>query len=508
MAVKWNLTLVKEELIKIHGDKYDYSHFTEYRNLWQEIKVHCNTCNKPFTPFLNNHLKKKTGCPICGKIKAKTTKQTKGPNKTFDSFLVEFREVHGDKYTYFPETYKGSVEPMEMYCPVHDKKFSQKPANHKNGKGCPDCGNESMKNKLRFTSEELKDSLSKVHNYTYDESTYINTKEPMKFFCEIHGEFWQRPMNQLRQGAGCPKCSTTKAIKELIDLYPGFIVNDRTLIDPLEIDLLYPTKNFGIEYNGWLWHSFGKTFPNNSNNIIKNKQQIKNDKLEELDYQLFHILDIDWNDPIKKEIWKSVINSKFGITQRIFARKTKVIDLTHHRDFVKSYLTTNHLQGVGNYKLAYGLINIKNEVMAIMTFGKPIEDSSDWEIKRFCNFRNTTVVGGASKLLKHFERNHNPKSIISYAKRDWSRGKVYESIGFTLIGKTEPSKFYIKNDIKFSRQKFQKYKLQDRIKDGSLEHLNGGSTEDILFNNNYRVYYDSGNLKYKKVYDDRTTSNR
>ena len=35
--------------------------------------------------------------------------------------------------------------------------------------------------------------------------------------------------------------------------------------------------------------------------------------------------------------------------------------------------------------------------------------------------------------------------------------------------------------------------------DGLLEHLNGSTAQEILFNNGYRVLYDSGNLKYIKL---------
>lgn len=420
------------------------------------------------------------------------------PTKLFSDYLIIFEEKHADKYTYHEDTYINSITEMKMICPIHGE-FWQKPSNHANGKGCKKCGLVSMKNKLIYSNTEITHLLENTHDYKFDISTYDGTKKEMKFFCTIHGEFWQKPMNQMRQGAGCPKCSTTKAEKELIGLYPLFKHRDRDLIDPLEIDLINYQNKFGIEYNGNIWHSFGKTFPNNANEIIKNKHLDKTNLMEEKEYQLFHILDIDWNNTIKKEIWLSVINSKLGKTNRIYARKTKVVDLTNNREFVKDYLINNHLQGYQNYKYAYGL-EYDGCIYSIMTFSKPTEDSSEWELKRFCNFRNTTIIGGASKLLKYFERTHNPKSLISYAKRDWSQGNLYEKIGFEFIENTEPSKFFIKNNIKYNRQKFQKHKLPKLFEQGFLKTLEGSTAQEIMFNNGFRIYYDSGNKKYKKIY--------
>ena len=36
------------------------------------------------------------------------------------------------------------------------------------------------------------------------------------------------------------------------------------------------------------------------------------------------------------------------------------------------------------------------------------------------------------KLLKYFERNYKPKSIITYADRSYSQGNMYKQLGFNL----------------------------------------------------------------------------
>ena len=130
-----------------------------------------------------------------------------------------------------------------------------------------------------------------------------------------------------------------------------------------------------------------------------------------------------------------------------------------------------------------------------MTFGKPrFNKEYDYELLRFCNTLNTSVMGGASKLLSYFIKNYNPKSILSYANLRWSMGNLYEKLGFTLISQSSPNYFYFNNDlILHSRIEFQKHKLKDK-----LENYNPDLTEsENMYNNGYRKIYDCGNLVYE-----------
>lgn len=81
-----------------------------------------------------------------------------------------------------------------------------------------------------------------------------------------------------------------------------------------------------------------------------------------------------------------------------------------------------------------------------MTFGKcRFDKKHEWEMLRFCCKLGHHVIGGAGKLLKHFERQYAPKSIVSYADRRWSQGKLYEALGFKLDHASAPNYWYFKN---------------------------------------------------------------
>ena len=129
-----------------------------------------------------------------------------------------------------------------------------------------------------------------------------------------------------------------------------------------------------------------------------------------------------------------------------------------------------------------------------MTFSKPrFNKDWEWELLRFCNKLNTTVVGGASKLLKGFINMYNPKNILSYADRCWSKGKLYENLGFDLIKTSPPNYWVTKNYLhREHRIKYQKHKLS-KILDSFDQEL----TEwENLKANGYDRIWDCGNLVY------------
>lgn len=300
----------------------------------------------------------------------------------------------------------------------------------------------------------------------------------------------------------CPKCYAirSKIQYDIFDYLKRKIdckFNDRQLIKPKELDIL--CNNFAIEYDSLMFHSFGLSDLNMFNNVIENKSchVQKTELCEEKGVQLFRIFSNEWLDNNKQNIWKSVINSKIGNTNRIYARKCVIKELSSNESNL--FLNENHLQGSCNSKINLGLFH-ENELVSLMTFGKSRYDKNiEYELIRFCSKLNTTVVGAGSKLLKYFERTYKPKSIISYANRRWSQGNLYETLGFEFIKNTPPNYFYFKGSDSselLSRVQFQKHKLQNK-----LEVFDQNLTEsENMYNNGYRKIYDCGNKKYVKIY--------
>ena len=268
----------------------------------------------------------------------------------------------------------------------------------------------------------------------------------------------------------------------------GFRVvrNSRKVIPPKEIDILVPEKNLAIEVNGVYWHSIKCVEEDTPENI--NYHINKSEQCELLGIQLLHINDIEWNE--KKDIWKSLIMSKLGVSKRLYARKCNVVKL--ERKIGVSFVENNHIQSSvvgGEY---YGLEH-QGVLVSVIQIGKPRFAKYDYEILRFCSILGTTVVGGFSKLLN---ASGISGSVVSYANRRWSNGNLYSKLRFNRASISRPNYWYInlKTSESGNRMRYQKHKLS-RV----LGVFDGTKTEtENMFANGFIKYYDCGNITYVK----------
>jgi len=289
----------------------------------------------------------------------------------------------------------------------------------------------------------------------------------------------------------CSKCSKYKGysiieeeIMRLIQTnYNGIIImKDRSILKGREIDIFLPQINLAIEVNGIYWHSeiWGK---------YKNYHLSKTEDCLNKGIHLLHIFDYEWL--YKKDIVKSIILNKLGLTpNKIFARKCEIKEVSSNDK--KLFLNNNHMQGSCVSKINLGLY-YNNELVSIMTFGKNRFKKDDTiEMIRFCNIINTNVIGGASKLLKYYIKNYQPQTIITFADRRYSLGKMYDTLGFNLNSFSKPNYFYWKNLKIYSRMNFQKHMLKDKL--DKFDPLL--SEYQNMLNNGFNRVWDCGNYKF------------
>ncbi len=344
----------------------------------------------------------------------------------------------------------------------------------------------------RFFTKELFEERFKHVNFKFNiDDLYNESIQDKKFefecvYCKkIFKAFIHNGINPL---CSCQK-QTSLPEQQLLDficsISNNVIHNDRKLISPLELDVVVPEKKVAFELNGIYWHS--------DNWFNKNYHLNKTEKCEEKGYQLFHILDTEWHD--KQEIWKSVIRNALGVcNKKIGARQTLIKEVSTKES--RYFLNDNHLQGYCNSSVKLGLY-YKDELVSLMTFGKArFSKNHDWELMRFCSKNNWVIIGAASKLLKHFDIN-NEGSIVSYANRRWSKGNLYNELGFYFVHNSKPNYFYWKTgheNIKLeSRNKYQKHKLEKL-----LPLFNKELTEaENMYINGYKRIWDAGNKVYK-----------
>ena len=482
-SVEQRKALFLEKATKVHGTTYDYSKVV-YVRAQEKVEIVCKV-HGSFFQYPDTHSRgSKCGCPACGREKSKPTKFCK--RLTTEEFVAQCAKHHGSFYSYEKTEYTGKINQVTITCHRHGD-FSQKAENHKNGYGCPKCGIEKAHNHFRSSTEEFIEKSKKVHGdiYNYSKSKYIGKEFPITITCSKHGDFSLDKANYhyLGHKQGCPKCSmagTSKQEQELIDFVKSLglkvITGDRSIIKPLELDIVIPELKVAIEYNGLYWHSeqMGKDRTYHLNKLTLATQA---------GYRLIQIFEDEWVS--KTGIVKSRLTHILGkaVERRLFARKlsAKQISVTE----ANSFFETTHIQGKCAARLAYGLFEGKELVAAISFGANRFTKEKELELIRFAT--SATIVGGFSKLLSLFKKgNPEVKSLTSYSDRRWSVGNVYEKNGFSYAGSSQPGYFYSDSTgVRINRVVFQKHKLEKilRVFDPSKTE-----TENVVANGYFRIF--------------------
>lgn len=269
----------------------------------------------------------------------------------------------------------------------------------------------------------------------------------------------------------------------------------RDVIAPYELDIV--CGDIAIELNGIFWHS---TDTAEGGRITKNYHLNKTEMCERCGIRLIHIFESEWRN--RREIVISRLRSIFSRKMdSVYARKTTVrpVDTKQAREF----LDQHHIQGAKT-GINYGLF-LHGELVSLATFGKCRYGDYQYELLRYCSKTDVKVVGGASKLFKHFINIHQPDTVVSYSDRRWSQGDVYLKLGFEFKHHSAPNYFYIdpKRDIfrLHNRVNFQKHKLRDKLSvfDPNLTEMQN------MWNNGYRTIWDCGNSVW--VWNPTSTTN-
>lgn len=269
------------------------------------------------------------------------------------------------------------------------------------------------------------------------------------------------------------------------DIYNSKIIeNDRKLLNGKELDIYLPEKKLAFEFNGVYWHS----------DVYKNKNYHYDKTMSCMvkNIQLIHIWEDDWK--YKKDIVKNIIRGKLGLhTNKINARDCVVKEIDTKT--AKAFCETYHIQGYTPSQVKLGLYK-DNQLVMVCLFskkrrligGKPKE--GEWELSRMCSPFDTHVRGGASKLLKHFIKLYNPKTIITFADLSTSNGNVYEKMGFKKEHIVPPTYYWTTMDIRLPRYRFQKSNLVECVEHPEL------TEDEVMRNRGYVKCWDAGKIKY------------
>ena len=162
----------KRRLKIVHGTNIETLEDSKYINNSTLIKLYCHEKDKngnehgvfwgmPFNILTGG------GCKKC-----KQKKLSMFHTKTFDSFLKDVKEIHGDKYKYDEKSYVDTHTNMRIFCPCKDENgnehgwFLQTPHSHLIGHGCPICSENKMEREIRNFLE--KENINKKTEHTFE----------------------------------------------------------------------------------------------------------------------------------------------------------------------------------------------------------------------------------------------------------------------------------------------------------------------------------------------------
>jgi hypothetical protein len=326
-------------------------------------------------------------------------------------------------------------------------------------------------------------------------SLVFNCFECCNEFDILTYQFYYRTNSGVNICTNCFPISENASISQ-IELY-NFIINNysgevlldcKNIINPYEIDIYLPELKIGFEFNGVWWHS--EKFKSENYHLMKYELSNLNN------VSLITIWEDDW--VTRRDICESFVLNKIGKTaNKIYARNCYIKEISYNES--KDFLDTSHLQGDCKSSIRIGLFN-KEELVSLMTFSKlrlPLQKleknrnkDKHYELTRFCNKVNTSVVGGASKLMRYFINKYNPIQVETYSDNLISNGVLYETLGFQYSHTSKPGYWYVIDGIREHRFNWRKQKL---IKMG----YDVNKTEEEIMSElgHYRIY-NAGNKKW------------
>lgn len=367
---------------------------------------------------------------------------------TQKSFKERANKVHDGKYDYSKVDYKNHRTKVCIICPIHGE-FWQRPKNHMNGQGCPECGKkyakEWRKNDYKSLIEESIKRFGDVYSFPNIENEYENSHSKITIKCKKCGnEFIKIACDHITSpNGGCKHCyySKSKAEEEIGDFISKIIgddctitFNDRKLLKNAEIDIYVKRKNIAIEYNGLFWHS----------DKDKNYHLMKTEACNVAGVRLIQIFEDEYihhKDIVLSKI-KHIIGGDYNL-QKIYGRKCIISEINFEES--AEFLKKNHIQGMCKSTVYLGAF-YKGVLCGVMTFTKRSENK--WELTRFATDITKRSIGLGGKMFSYFIRNYSPQEVKSFADRRWTidnEGNLYRRMGFKLEKILRPDYKYFMN---------------------------------------------------------------
>lgn len=468
---------------KIHGDKFDYSKAV-YINSSTPVTIIC-PIHGEFKKLSGNHISGgKEGCPSCINKKRRTN----------DEFEYQLKQQWPNyKFDHIPSTVDQKIE---VECTIHNQRWNTTAKSlFKHLTGCKQCvidrkranclanyGTTHHKQKDK-TTENIALSKNKqwlIEQHHVNKRTIVDIAKQLGYVpTQIYDNFAELNIDVINYDHTISLAE--KELVEILSKYTEVKQSDRTIIAPLELDIVLPQLNIAIEYCGLYWHSSQFRHPMYHYQkyiACKNKQ-----------YRLITIFEDEWINKRNIVISKLLQIIQCSTDRKVGARQCNIV--TVKRDDKTKFFNQTHIQGPGPGTVTYGLVDKNNIYVAMITIAKMPGDHV-WNIVRYATSCN--VQGGFSKLLKHIKICHQCKTIITFADLRWSNGDLYLKNQFTIGGFVKPDYSYGYNLQRFHKFNFRHGAGLQRVLGDKYDRSK--SESENMANSKYTKIYDCGKLKF------------
>lgn len=268
----------------------------------------------------------------------------------------------------------------------------------------------------------------------------------------------------------------------LVQMVRGFgnEVSVSVTVDGTFFDVLVPKLNVVVVFD-----SVTEDFYSTS---IDKLQRVSR-SVQKLGLTCIHVF--DWDDVSK-------IANMLRPKKTVYARKCNVEEVDQYT--ANCFLKLYHLQGTARGQTkCYGLYH-NGQLVSVMTFGEPRYNKNyEWELIRLCYHPEVRVTGGSEKMWKHFLRDVNPNTVLSYCDRAKFSGYVYHKLGMTLKSEGQPSKhWYSSNPQERISHVTNNFLLQhgyDQIFNES--YGKGTDNEELMLKRGFLPIYDCGQMTFE-----------
>lgn len=341
----------------------------------------------------------------------------------------------------------------------------------------------------RHISPEVMAKLENVDWMTnvYSNQTLSSTHIAMHL---LHGEVTDTTVLRHLHLHGIPirkdqfRSSAEITIADFVQSFVPCEVSNRSIISPYELDVVVPTKNIAIEYNGLYWHR--------ESHVGKDKHLLKTQLCEKAGYVLFQILEPEWY--YHRSATESLIKRALGASPNIYDVDHCIAYPISRRD-ADWFFTENSITGISNQSKYFYGVRVDRDLIAVLALGN-IEENHTVKIDNFSYAIDAYVPGLLRHLLIAFSEQHSIVNVIHETDRRLPEQYVEES-GFKLIYTTPPVGYYFstasKTPFLCSPNKFTKANIAEFV-----PNFDGQKTlYENMLENKFDRFWDCGTSVYE-----------